>query len=225
MFDRVLKRVRDLVRTRQYVMTLHAEEEMAADDLTVYDVESVILTGQIGGKLWYATSAASAARKSAMFLEVMARGRISSSSKTCRSSVALIAERAISPPRPCTKLNASSSTAGPWPKSAVSLWPRSLSGGSRRKVGDVGGSARAGAPAARGASTGGVPLLETSSAPRLTPSPSPVSVRCHCLEPGRPTLLLRSTGTQASNVPYRAGAPAWQAAGSARQRNTKILKT
>jgi hypothetical protein len=47
MFDRVLKRVRELIRTRQYVVTLHAEDEMAADDLTAYDVESVILTGQI----------------------------------------------------------------------------------------------------------------------------------------------------------------------------------
>ena len=47
MFDRVLKRVRELIRTRQYVMTLHAEEEMLADDLTVYDVEGVVLTGRI----------------------------------------------------------------------------------------------------------------------------------------------------------------------------------
>lgn len=28
-------------------MTLHAEDEMNADGLTIYDVESVILTGQI----------------------------------------------------------------------------------------------------------------------------------------------------------------------------------
>ena len=35
MFDRVLKRARELIRTRQYVMTLHAEDEMTADDLTV----------------------------------------------------------------------------------------------------------------------------------------------------------------------------------------------
>jgi len=47
MFVRVLKQVRELIRARQYVMTLHAEDEMTADDLTVYDVESVILTGQI----------------------------------------------------------------------------------------------------------------------------------------------------------------------------------
>lgn len=47
MFDRVLKQVRELIRTRQYVMTLHAEDEMTADDLTVYDVESAVLTGKI----------------------------------------------------------------------------------------------------------------------------------------------------------------------------------
>ena len=47
MFDRVLKRMRDSIRTRQYVMTLHADDEMLADDLTVYDVESAVLTGQI----------------------------------------------------------------------------------------------------------------------------------------------------------------------------------
>jgi hypothetical protein len=47
MFDRVLKRVRELIRTRQYVMTTHAEDEMLADDLTVDDVESVVLTGRI----------------------------------------------------------------------------------------------------------------------------------------------------------------------------------
>ena len=47
MFERVLKRMREKVRKRQYVMTLHAEEEMNDDDLTIYDVERGILTGQI----------------------------------------------------------------------------------------------------------------------------------------------------------------------------------
>lgn len=47
MFGRVLIRMRDRVRTRQYVMTLHAEEEMNDDGLTVYDVERCILTGEI----------------------------------------------------------------------------------------------------------------------------------------------------------------------------------
>lgn len=47
MFERILKRMREKIRTRQYVMTLHAEEEMNDDGLTIYDVESGILTGEI----------------------------------------------------------------------------------------------------------------------------------------------------------------------------------
>lgn len=47
MFDRILKRMRGKVRKRQYVMTLHADEEMNNDDLTIYDVERGILTGEI----------------------------------------------------------------------------------------------------------------------------------------------------------------------------------
>ena len=47
MYDRILKRMRDKIRTRQYVMTLHAEEEMDDDDLSIFDVESGILTGAI----------------------------------------------------------------------------------------------------------------------------------------------------------------------------------
>jgi hypothetical protein len=47
MQDADLKRMRELVRTCQYVMTLHAEDEMDADGLTIYDVEHVILTGHV----------------------------------------------------------------------------------------------------------------------------------------------------------------------------------
>lgn len=47
MFDRVLKRMREKVRTRQYVVSVHAEEEMDDDDLTIFDVEHGILTGTI----------------------------------------------------------------------------------------------------------------------------------------------------------------------------------
>jgi len=47
MFDRILKRMRDRIRSRRYVMTLHAEEEMDADGLTIYDVERGILSGKI----------------------------------------------------------------------------------------------------------------------------------------------------------------------------------
>ena len=47
MFDRILRRMRELVRTSQYVMTLHAEEEMEADGLSAFDIERCILTGRI----------------------------------------------------------------------------------------------------------------------------------------------------------------------------------
>jgi len=45
--NRTLNRIRERIRKRQYVMTLHAEEEMDEDGLTIFDVESVILTGEI----------------------------------------------------------------------------------------------------------------------------------------------------------------------------------
>ena len=47
MYPRILTQMREKVRSRQYVMTLHAEEEMDDDNLTIYDVESGILTGKI----------------------------------------------------------------------------------------------------------------------------------------------------------------------------------
>lgn len=47
MLERILKILRDKVRTRQYIMTLHAEEEMDNDSLTIFDVEHCILTGRI----------------------------------------------------------------------------------------------------------------------------------------------------------------------------------
>ncbi len=46
MFERILKDLRDKIRKRHYVMTLHAEEEMNDDGLTIYDVERGILTGK-----------------------------------------------------------------------------------------------------------------------------------------------------------------------------------
>jgi len=45
--QRILKQMRDKVRSRQYVMTLHAEEEMSDDELTIFDVERGILTGEV----------------------------------------------------------------------------------------------------------------------------------------------------------------------------------
>jgi hypothetical protein len=46
-FERILSRMREKVRALQYVMTLHAEEEMDGDGLSIFDVEQAILTGQI----------------------------------------------------------------------------------------------------------------------------------------------------------------------------------
>jgi hypothetical protein len=46
-YDRVLNQMRERIRTRQYVMTLHAEEEMDDDNLSVFDVERGILTGRV----------------------------------------------------------------------------------------------------------------------------------------------------------------------------------
>ena len=47
MFDRILNRMREKIRKRQYIMTYHARREMHYDDLTIYDIERVILTGKI----------------------------------------------------------------------------------------------------------------------------------------------------------------------------------
>ena len=47
MFDRIVRRMREKVRARHYVMTLHAEEEMDNDGLAIFDVERGILTGKI----------------------------------------------------------------------------------------------------------------------------------------------------------------------------------
>ena len=47
MYERILRRMREKVRTLQYVLTSHAEEEMNDDDLTILDVERAILSGRI----------------------------------------------------------------------------------------------------------------------------------------------------------------------------------
>ena len=47
MFERILKRMREKVRTRQYVVTRHARKEMNDEGLTIFDVEHSILTGDI----------------------------------------------------------------------------------------------------------------------------------------------------------------------------------
>lgn len=39
--------MREKIRLRQYVMTIHADEEMDDDELTIFDVENAVLTGEI----------------------------------------------------------------------------------------------------------------------------------------------------------------------------------
>ncbi|MFB2936980.1 MAG: DUF4258 domain-containing protein [Phormidium sp.] len=47
MFNDILQRMRELILAQQYVMTVHAEEEMSDDNLSIYDIEQGILTGEI----------------------------------------------------------------------------------------------------------------------------------------------------------------------------------
>jgi hypothetical protein len=47
MYSAILRRIRQNVRRGEYVMTAHADEEADADGLTIFDVESAILTGVI----------------------------------------------------------------------------------------------------------------------------------------------------------------------------------
>ena len=42
-----LAQLRDLVRARNYVVSLHAEEELDDDDLSIFDLEHILLTGRI----------------------------------------------------------------------------------------------------------------------------------------------------------------------------------
>ncbi len=47
MFDHVLSHIQAKVRALEYVVTIHADEEMDNDGLSINDVEQVILTGRI----------------------------------------------------------------------------------------------------------------------------------------------------------------------------------
>lgn len=47
MYERILRQMKEKIRSRQYVMTLHAEEEMDDDQLSLFDIERAILTGSI----------------------------------------------------------------------------------------------------------------------------------------------------------------------------------
>lgn len=47
MYERILQRFRDRIRSWDCVVTLHAEEEMDEDGLSVFDLESAVVTGEI----------------------------------------------------------------------------------------------------------------------------------------------------------------------------------
>lgn len=47
LYPRILKRLRDCIRERRYVVTLHAQDEMDNDSLSIFDVERVVLPGEI----------------------------------------------------------------------------------------------------------------------------------------------------------------------------------
>jgi hypothetical protein len=47
MFPRILGRIKEQIRLRRYVMTIHADDEMDEDGLSIFDVERGILTGEI----------------------------------------------------------------------------------------------------------------------------------------------------------------------------------
>lgn len=47
MFNRILNLIKVKVLSRDYVMTIHADEERDADGLNMLDIENCILTGRI----------------------------------------------------------------------------------------------------------------------------------------------------------------------------------
>ena len=47
MHQALMRKFQERIRSKQYLMTLHAEEEMADDAFTILDVEHAILSGQI----------------------------------------------------------------------------------------------------------------------------------------------------------------------------------
>lgn len=47
MHEKILSQVKQLVLELRYVVTLHAYDEMAADSLALWDVESALLNGQV----------------------------------------------------------------------------------------------------------------------------------------------------------------------------------
>jgi hypothetical protein len=46
-FERTLRRFRESVAAGDYVISIHGQDELEADDLSVFDVERCVLTGRI----------------------------------------------------------------------------------------------------------------------------------------------------------------------------------
>lgn len=42
-----ISRIRDCIRSLNYVVSIHAAEELDDDDLTILDLETIILTGKV----------------------------------------------------------------------------------------------------------------------------------------------------------------------------------
>ena len=78
MQGRIIRQIRQLVLERRYVVTRHAYDEMAADSLGLWDVESALLNGEVleqqrdrqSGELKYRIGGRSLDEKS---LEVVAK--------------------------------------------------------------------------------------------------------------------------------------------------------
>ena len=47
MYEKILRRMRDCVRSGDYVATMHALQEMVDDGLTSSDIRRVVLTGRV----------------------------------------------------------------------------------------------------------------------------------------------------------------------------------
>ena len=47
MFENIRDKMRELIRSLEYVMTIHGEEEIENDKLSILDIENTVLTGEI----------------------------------------------------------------------------------------------------------------------------------------------------------------------------------
>ena len=47
LYERILRMMREKIRSRDYVITTHADEEMWEDGLGIEDIENTILAGEI----------------------------------------------------------------------------------------------------------------------------------------------------------------------------------